>query len=282
MTIVEQYREQIRRFEAIEYAGLVLRPLTVSDYALFRKARAPMEIMLSSLPPAIARLNWCAALWAIDLDAAKHGQTAGFFAATMALLAAAARIQSFTDSATGKPYYPIKPLYSQNTGQLTAVAVETHGNAELLNMQQMDVIRQILAAQNGYRIPDENWNPELLSAARYTESQSTIRLSDDLDGLVFSVAAALGKRASELWDWPIWEFEGERKAINRRLLFQIYSQANLSGFVKFKNGNPFPSWEQDRTDGLPGDFKDINSIANREAKELLHDMTPNTAQEQNR
>lgn len=274
MAIVEQYREQIRRFENIEYAGLILSPLKVSDYALYRSARPAMELMLSSLPPAIARLNWCAALWALDLEAAKSGATTGFFATAMTLLAKCANVPSYLDSSTGYTRFPIKPIYAKQTGVLTAVTIEYQGNPEILNMQQLDNIRQLIAAQNGYKIPDENWNPELLRAVQYTESINTVNLKEDLDELIFSVAAALDRRASELWNWPILEFQGARRAITRRINHQIYTQASMSGFIKFKSGNPFPSWEFDR-ETLPGDFKDIDSIANKEAKELLHDMTSN-------
>lgn len=48
------------------------------------------------------------------------------------------------------------------------------------------------------------------------------------------------------------EFENRRKAIERDKKYTLFGQAEMSGMVSFKNGNPYPSWCYDSIDESMG------------------------------
>ena len=56
------------------------------------------------------------------------------------------------------------------------------------------------------------------------------------------MAYVSGLTEAELDDWTVLQFEHRLKAIERDKTFTLYRQAELSGMVKFPNGNPCPSW----------------------------------------
>ena len=60
--------------------------------------------------------------------------------------------------------------------------------------------------------------------------------------MLSSVAYLSHVREKEIYQWTIREFENRKQAIDRDKRYTIYAQAEMSGFVKFKKGNPFPSW----------------------------------------
>lgn len=268
MSIESKYTDAIRENRPIAYAGLEFHPLTVRDYALYHSARPAFELMLSSLPPKLARLSWCSCLYALDSAAKEQNMDGGLFNLAMAVLAKALRLTPFHDAA--QPTETKIPIQVQTkNGQLDAIFV----NREVcLSMAQMDEVRRIIAEQNGYEIPDESYNPELIEALHYTASQKDSELVLDFDALVFSVALNAKVQPSAVWGWTIRDFQKMQEAIDRTLGYQIYTTASLSGFVKFPKGNPFPTWKFTRKIELGGDMKTIEEL-DAGAKGLLADTT---------
>ena len=276
MSIIEKYRNEIRENKPIEFNGLTFHPMTVRDFALYQNARPSFELLQSSLPWQLARLSWIDCLWEIDVQSTKNnGQPAGFLGAVFGVLGTALRLPA-TLVKNGNVAFPIRVL-PNSEGRLQGIVIydPTKAQPTILTAQQMGDVRAIIAAQNAYEIPDENWNPELLKAARYTEAQNSSNIKPDLDDLVYSLAVNTGCRSSEIWGWPIREFQGVQKAIDRKLNYVIYSMAATSGFVTFKNGNPCPSWRYDKKDDLPGAFQNIE-VLNEGAHGLLSEATTNS------
>jgi hypothetical protein len=135
-------------------------------------------------------------------------------------------------------------------------------------MQDMDEIRKIIAAQNLYEIPDESWNPDLVRARRYLAANAQNNIKYDIDDLVYSVALNAHVKPSEIWDWSIRDFILTQGAIDRTLNYQIFTTAQNSGMVKFKNGNPYPSWKFDKEYDMPTEFKTVGEL-DAEANGLL-------------
>lgn len=267
MSIENKYAEAIRENRPVEYAGLEIWPLTVRDYALYHNARIAFELMQSSLPPKLARLSWCACLYELDKTAQEQNIAGNFFNLAMAVLAKALRLDVFSDQRTGRTQLPIQ-IQTRN-GFLDAIFIQ---GEVCLNMMQMDEIRQIIAAQNGYEIPDENYNPELVAALQYTAAQQENDLVLDFDALVYSVAVNAHVPPASLWGWTIRDFQKTQDAIDRTLGYQIYTSASMSGFVTFPKGNPFPTWKYARKVSLPGAMKTIDDL-DAGAKGLLADTT---------
>ena len=238
------------------YEGLSFYPLMVRDYNHYARAKQAMELMLGSLPPKLARLPWCQCLWELDKQCeSQTGKTGDFLVSLMIVLSRALRLEA----PEGMVVIPMRPVFSQE-GLLTAIMVgETTGDYVLLNMQQMDTVRKILAEQNGYDVPDENWNPELVRAAQLN-AKGTAGIDYDFETLLYSVAVNAHCRVKDICDWTIREFHGMQDAIDRTLGYQIYTLAEQSGYVTFPKGNPYPTWKFDRKSDLPTGFKSISEL----------------------
>lgn len=262
-TIADIYAQQVRRNVPVVYEGLTFHPLTVEKYELYARAKPAFELMQASLKdPKYARLPWAACLWALDAACFEQtGTVGGFLTDVLCVMVEALRLEAFSDAGNrGKESFPIYPAFKDE--QLVGIAIGVNPSQRtLLNMKQMNDVRQIIAAQNGYDIPDENWNPDLVRASQQNaERRSTGGLEFDLEDLVYSVAYNCHVRTREIWEWPIREFVKAQEAIDRTLNYQIYTLAESVGMVKFKNGNPFPSWKFERKTGLPTGFQSISDL----------------------
>lgn len=259
MNGVLKYTEAVRQNKEIEFNGLVFWPLRMGDYSAYRTAAAAFELMQSSLPPKLARLSWCNCLDEMD----KIGNSAAFLPAVLIVLARALRLEQtqFSDGTTG---YRLSPL--RRDGELIGVYIQEF-NA-VLTVRQMDEVRLIIAAQNGYEIPDENWNPELVAAGQYLAAANAPTLDTQIQAWVYAVASHIGKDSEELWDWPILKFKGYDKAIDRTLGYQIYTLAQAVGITKFEHGAPFPTWRFDRKNELPVGFKTLSQLEEKAKGQL--------------
>ncbi len=250
-----QYGEELRTFQPIEYEGLHFYPLQVKHFALYQNAKPAMELMLSSLPLRYVKCSWIQALVALDLEAKEGEVKTGFFASVLLLLDAALKTNALKDPSI------LVPVQSKD-GKFGALLVRQEGKEpKVLEEKHFAKIREILAAQNDYVIPNENWNPELVRAQAYLRDQRTIPgMSGTMEEAVYAVAAATGHRPGEIWDWPLREFWEMQSAVDRRLRFQIYTAAEMSGQVKFKNGNPCPTWIWEKKSGLPTGFTSLHEL----------------------
>ena len=261
-SIADRYTLEIRENAPVVWNGLTLYPLIVHDYELYRRAKPSFELMQASLGnPKLARLPWCACLWALDeMYRESSGKPGHFLTDVLLVLAKALRLEAFTDTGDGgKEKYPISTVF--NKGELTAVMIGRPPHNAFLDMRQMSELRVLLAAQNGYEIPDENWNPELVRAAQENASRGIgMSLDGSLETLVCSVACQMRCRPGEIYQWTIREFTQMQDAIDRSLNYQIYTLAEKSGYIKFEKGNPFPTWKFNRKSDMPTGFRTIADI----------------------
>lgn len=251
-----KYAEELRTFQPIEFEGLKLYPLLVKHSALYQMAKPAMELMLSTLPLRYVRLSWVHVLEELDKEAKEEGnKKTAFFGSLLLLLDAALRTDVMHNPAA------LIPLQEKN-GRFGALVVkQADRDPVALPAQQFNTLREILAAQNGFTIPDENWNPDLVRAQAYLREQEsgTVR-GGSLEDAVFALAAATGRRSSEIWDWPLREFTQMQSAVDRRLRFMLCGAAELSGQVKFTKGNPYPSWVWENRGELPRGFVSLKEL----------------------
>ena len=253
MNIAQVYEDELREYLPIRFEGLTFHPLPVKRLALYQGAKAAMELMLSSLPVRFVKMSWIEALDALDKEAADEQMQTGYLGSILALLNETLKLNAFQN--------PKALMLARNAeGKLSSIIVQKEqGSPTVLGSNQMKTVREILAAQNGYEIPDENWNVELVRAQQYLREQRSQGVGGSLEDAVCALAAATGFRAKEIWNWPIREYLGAQNAVDRRLRFQIYTAAEMSGQVKFKNGNPYPTWIA-TPKGLPAGFKTIKEL----------------------
>lgn len=254
MNVAKTYADELRENLPVTYEGLRFKPLSVKHFALYQNAKPAMELLLSSLPVRYARLSWMTALDEMDREAARENLRTGYVASILLLLDAALQL-----NAAKNP----RALMVARTkeGKLSALVVQQEqGTPTALTEKHFKSVREILAAQNGYEIPDENWNPELVRAQQYLRGQRSSGAGGSLEDAVYALAAATGFRAGEIWNWPIREYLGVQSAVDRRLRFQLYTEAELTGKVKFKGGNPCPTWISPSRSGLPTGFQSLKAL----------------------
>lgn len=257
MASINKYQLQAAGDAPVIFNDLEFHPMLVRDYTIYARAKRAMELMQSSLHPKYARYSWCECLWELDKECEKQtGQYGDFLVSVMLAVARALRLEATDGGVT----LPLRPVFSQD-GHLTALMIgEAYGNYTLLNMQQMNEVRLILAAQNGYDIPDESWNPDLVRAAQQNSERNSLALDTDFETLLYSVAVNAHCRAKDIYDWSIKEFHGMQSAIDRSYGHLIYTLAEASGNVTFKQGNPYPTWKFDRKSDMPTGFKSIAEL----------------------
>ena len=255
MNAAAQYAEEIREGRPIEFEGLLFYPLQVRHFALYQNAKPAMELMLGTLPPRFARYTWIEALDALDREATDKQIRTGYLGSILLLLDAALKTE-----AVRNPQAMIAAR--DRDGRFAALVVQQQEEQPVaLTRDHFPQIRDILAAQNGYTVPDENWNPELVRAQQYLREQASVGGNGgSLEDAVSALAAATGHRSGEIWGWTIREFEQMQSAVDRRLRFQIYTAAELSGQVKFTKGNPYPTWIWANRGELPRGFTSLKEL----------------------
>ena len=271
MNAMLKYYDEIRENAPIVYKGLTFHPLLMRHFALYQNARSAIELMQASLPVRYAVKPWIVCLMMMDEDAEReNGLKTGYFLSFLLVLDAALRTDAEHDPKALQ-------IARTQTGDFAAIVIQQQaGSPVILDAAALGDVRQILAAQNDYSIPDENWNADLVRAQQYLrEHRESLGLSGSLDEAIYAVAAATGHRAKEIWDWPIREYLGMQSAVDRRLRFQLCATAEMSGTVKFKHGNPYPSWVNERKSALPNGFVALSDLE-AGAKGLLDTPTTST------
>ena len=235
-------RSKIRHGEPIECLGLTFYPIKVARYEEFTEVKNAWTVRLSTLPMKYAVMPFLSALWALDYDTFEAtGKVVGLFSRVIHLLYLSLRLEYDGEEA-------FKHIYCKNGAvrELSHIQVtQKDGDPVTITPQDFAAyIRPLVAQQNGLELPDESFNPEIVQAEQIIAEEASKKspLIYDTDTLIASVAYVSGLTEAELDDWTVLQFEHRLKAIERDKTFTLYRQAELSGMVKFPNGNPCPSW----------------------------------------
>lgn len=244
-------KSKIRRREPITECGLTFYPIMMSDYEKFIACKDTLLLRQATFPVKYMSKSYLSAIWAMETDAIAEGkQSKGIFFRLITLLFLSLRIgmndknliESIScDEKTGE-LQSIVITQNQKTVNITPTLFSAH-------------IRPLLAVQNGLKLPDETQDPRLVKDAeeKKKSSDKSPALDVNIDDMISSVAYQC-KVTEDVIDreWTVREFEAQRRAILRDKNYVKYGQAETSGFVSFKNGNPYPSWEFDTVDSSLG------------------------------
>jgi len=242
---------RIRKGLPIEALGLQFYPITMADYEEFLECKNALAIRMTSLSKiniGYLSMPFLSALWAMDIDSVKAtGKAIGMFERVIRLLYLSLRLGYDSQKAFGKIY-----CERENPQNLTYIEVEQiDGNpVKITPLDFTTIIRPLLAEMNGIELPDESENPDILQTEQAMAQESASKLKFNIETLIASVANACHLRECEIDEWTVAEFERRRQAIDRKLNYQVYAQAEMSGMVKFNSGNPCPSWCFDRAEAL--------------------------------
>lgn len=238
----------IRRDKPIEIDGLTFYPVLMDELEDFSAVRQCFDFMQQRLPVQYAVMPFLSAVYAYDYDLLSDGQKpSGLFAAALGLLALSLRLS------TGDPLV-------KRCGRFK-IATDRNNPRTLLNLKflvngeelhtisplQFTRYRPILAAQNGVELPDETANLDILASEAILREKNAMPLDMNINDAITAVATVAGVDEGEIYGWTIRKFQARRKSIDRILNFIICGVGELSGGVKWKGGNPVPSWCFDRS-----------------------------------
>jgi hypothetical protein len=206
-------------------------------------------------------LDYLSAVFALELDALAEGKepsmaTGGLFFRLMRLFGLSLRIEMTAERLNECIFYrAAEGNISIDHMELTQTDADGNPNTvKITPFQFSSILRPLIAAQNQIELPDESENAELVDAYQKKKQiqDRGVALKTDLDDLVSSVAYHSGVSDAEIMDWNVRDFENRRRAIERDKRYMLYAQAEMSGMVTFKNGNPYPSWCFDALDDTLG------------------------------
>lgn len=252
-------KARIRKGQPIEALGLQFYPIRMTDYEEFLECKNALCIRQTSLAKQsidYLSMPFLSALWAVEVDARMRKEKWGGFERVISLLLLSLRL--------GSEAIDTVKCYTERTNPRNLLCIEvSQQDGVPVKISPTDfsaIIRPLIAEQNGIDLPDESENPDIVQTEQQMAQEGESKLKYDIETLISSVANACHLRECEIDEWTIREFEKRRQAIDRQLNYTIYGQAQMSGMVTFKNGNPFPSWCFDRTEALTSALITLNEM----------------------
>jgi hypothetical protein len=252
---------RIRKGLPIEALGLQFFPVTMADYEEFLECKNALAIRMTSLAKTnieYLSMPFLSALWAMELDTVRAtGKAIGFFERTIRMLYLSLRLEYDSQKVFSHIYCD-----ENNPRNLLYVEVEqTDGKPVKISPAEFTtIVRPLIAEQNGIDLPNESYDDELVEEEQYITQEQSSKVKFDMETLIASVANASRLRECDIDEWTVKEFERRRQAIDRDKYFMLYTQAEMSGMVKFKKGNPYPSWCLDKEQGLSPALKTASEL----------------------
>ena len=238
MELSSIYAEALENDEPIQIEGLTLYPIKMRFYRQFHGNKASLLIRQSSLPVDYAVMSYLLALFAMDFDVYEESKTTlGFMSSLLRILSLSTRLP--VDALAKSANYETD---ENDQRILKCIHFRIGENIIHLTPALFDKVRVIIAEQNGLELPDETENVDLVESEMDIAAKNTGDVEFNMRTLLASVARDQRCRREELLEYTIREFDDLRNAIERDKLFTIYRTAELSGNIKFENGNPVPSW----------------------------------------
>lgn len=245
-------RTLIRRGGPITESELTFYPITMDYYDVFIQCKNSLILRQASLPVRYLSMDYLSALFTLEIDELKSGkEPSQVFLKVMTLLHLSLRIGLNVEEL----YKNIEVSIEKDKIRLKHILIKQ--NEKIVKFTPLDFstrFRQIIAEQNGLELPDEAEN---IALVRDNEKLKELNnkgksLNVNLDDLIASVAYQSKVSEKEIMTWTVREFENRKKAIDRDKRFMLCGQAEMSGMVSFKNGNPAPSWQFDVLDNSLG------------------------------
>ena len=245
-------RTLIRRGEPITESELTFYHITMDYYDVFIQCKNALILRQASLPVRYLSMDYLSALFTLEIDELKsRKEPSQVFLKVMTLLHLSLRIGLNVEEL----YKNIEVSIEKDKIRLKHILIKQ--NEKIVKFTPLDFstrFRQIIAEQNGLELPDEAEN---IALVRDNEKLKELNnkgksLNVNLDDLIASVAYQSKVSEKEIMTWTVREFENRKKAIDRDKRFMLCGQAEMSGMVSFKNGNPAPSWQFDVLDNSLG------------------------------
>ena len=231
----------VSRYQPVEYLGYKLFPIKVRDLEEFTQARPAIEFVQRSLPTTYWAKPLLSAYFDLDIAAVLSGKAqTGMFARAIQFLVLSLRLgEGLPMEQRMKLMQPM--IDAEEPTKLKGLRFLINGEEQrVMPPEHFQILRPILAAQNGIELEAEDANPELLEAERDIADQNGPKLEFSLHALMSTISTLTGKTLAEMDEWSIAELMDKQKDFNRVLRFVTCAVAEGSG-ASWKGGNPYPS-----------------------------------------
>lgn len=218
--------------ESLTCCGLTLHPVTVRQMMEYDACKSALLIRQATLPASYMTLPYLNALFALDAD---RGKEPVLFAGVIQALCLATR-----QPASCFGIYREK----NNPNRLSKLLFSPDGGSTVVDFTPsvFAQVRKTIVEMNGDELPDESENPELVAAENDLAQMQKSGLEYNPQTMIESVACSMGLRVKDVLDWTVYEFRKALEAKSRMLRYVICGIGEQAGFVKWKHGNPCPSW----------------------------------------
>lgn len=242
MAISQSIKRACRRYEDVKVDGLTLYPVLVEEMETFEIARPGIDIVQQSLPVAYAVMPLLTAYYKMDYSAVERGEEpVGLLSRALLMLALSLRLGKGLTLEERLRQFRCR-VDRQDPSRLTGVEFLLNGE-ELWRVTpvQFQLIREIIAEQNGIELTPTEANPELVEAQRLlAEMNGGAQLSGNQWERVSTVAALEHVDEAEIDGWPIRKLLEKGKTWQRIVGYAVCSVAEAQG-TKWNHGNPYPS-----------------------------------------
>lgn len=230
----------VRTYEPIITDGLTLYPVLVEEYDSFLIARTALEVLHQSLPVAMMRIPLLSALYQMDYEAAASGKTpTGLFSRALLALALALRLGQGKEPVERVGLFQLAAERDKPQTLACLRFLDESGETKEIKPAQFNLLRQIIAAQNGVKLESDTANPDLVKAQKLMASANAMPLDANIDDLIAAVAALSGAEESDIIGWPILKLEKRSDSYRRILDYLVCGVGEVSG-TTWKGGNPNP------------------------------------------
>jgi hypothetical protein len=133
------------------------------------------------------------------------------------------------------------------------------------NNQDFDVIKEIVVSQNLVEVPDENIQKEVRDAmeeARKLRAKNGDQ-SAGIEILMGCLVAASSLKYEDVYQLTIRKFHQLIDIVNRKMNYQIYTTASMSGFVEFKDKSILKHWMSEFKKNKLDEVMEYDSIKNK-------------------
>ena len=218
--------------ESVTCCGLTLYPVTVRQMTEYEACKSALLIRQATLPASYMVLPYLQAVFALDADTESGFALFGGLVRALCMATRQPDSNFWIYRDKNNPKRLSKMFFSQDGG---ATVIE-------FTPSVFAQVRKTVVEMNGDELPDESENPELVEAENDLARMQKSGLKFDRETMIESVACSMGLRARDVLDWTLYEFRKALEAKSRMLRYVICGIGEQSGFVKWKHGNPCPSW----------------------------------------
>lgn len=239
MEIPYAIQQQIDTFQPVEYEGLTLHPIKVKRLGAFSACSHVLAFAQRRLPVALWSKPLLAAFYELDCQALANGEApSGLFSATAAVLHMAVFPSEEYETVLRNGKLDILTDANDPT-KLRGLRFTVDGKQIDLTPAKYAMVRQILAAQNGIKVPPDGANPELLDAEAESFAEGAKGLDISHNHIVTAVSALERVSEREIMEWPILRLDRHAEAHRRILDYILFGFAATQGAFR-NSGNPVP------------------------------------------